>query len=182
MILPATWPSTPPPSQIIQRKRSMSFAMSALPQITSGIESRRPKITSPISPCGESLPSFAMPAMAMTLSRLMTTSAMMMILTACQSEDACRCAFSGCAAASSASSCGRTSFHATHSSRMPASNWRIGILVSHVIRKTNRTRKPTAPPAPKICPQKRCFAGSERVASAMTSALSPARTRSVRMI
>ncbi len=46
----------------------------------------------------------------------------------------------------------------------------------------NKMRSSTAAPAPSRMPQKRCFGGSDRQASAMTTALSPDSRMLIQMI
>ena len=184
MIVAATWPSTPPPSQIIQRKRSISLEMSWLPHTTSGMENSSPKMTSPV--CSfRVIGSAAIFAMATTLSKLIVMSATMIIPTAARSVTAFAAFVSvepPSAASCTASSCGLTSFAAIHSSASPPASCRKGTASRYEMRITKITRNTTAPPAPKIRPKNCCFFGKERVASAMISALSPASSRSAKMI
>ena len=83
---PAIQPSSMPPSVMMIGKRSISLITSWLPQTMIGIETSMPKITSTMRAGARGL---AAPAMAMTLSRLITRSATMMVLMA--PPAACRC-------------------------------------------------------------------------------------------
>ena len=81
-MVPAIQPSSMPPTTMIAGKRSISLITSWLPQTMIGIETSRPKITRPIWCC----PALsAAPAMAMTLSTLITRSATITVFTAAQS-------------------------------------------------------------------------------------------------
>src|SRR5207247_945693 len=74
-IWPATQPTNAPPIVMMTGKRSISFSSSVAPKMTSGIEMARPRISRRMLP-----PAAA--ATAMTLSRLITRSAIRMVLIA----------------------------------------------------------------------------------------------------
>ena len=71
-ISPATQPSSAPPIVMMIGQRSMNFMSSVLPKITSGMLMSRPRISSVRLP-------FAAAATAITLSRLITRSAMRIV-------------------------------------------------------------------------------------------------------
>ena len=81
---PAIQPSSMPPSVMMMGKRSISRMISWLPQMMMGTLTSRPNTTSGIS-CSPPA-AWAAPAMAMTLSMLITRSAMMTVRTATQSR------------------------------------------------------------------------------------------------
>src|SRR2546425_3505885 len=83
IISPATYPSTPPPSQMIHSWRAMRRARKPLPQTTRGRERAIPKTTRIMSP-------LAAAATPSTLSRLMVTSATTMIQIASLRDVPCR--------------------------------------------------------------------------------------------
>ena len=80
------------------------------------------------------------------------------------------------------SSDGTISLMAIHSSRMPPTSLRNGISITCAITMVKTMRSSTAAPAPSKIPQKRCFGGSERQASAITTALSPESRMLIQMI
>ena len=82
-MVPAIQPSSMPPMVMMSGKRSISLMTSWLPQTMIGMLITRPKMTNGIS--WWSAAPWAAPAMAMTLSMLITRSATMMVLMAASS-------------------------------------------------------------------------------------------------
>src|SRR5216683_4374683 len=143
----------------------MRRARKPLPQTTIGSDSAIPKATRVKSP-------WAAAATARTLSRLIVTSATTMIQTACRKEAPWR-------TSPSPPSPGRTSLTAIQSSSSPPTNWSSGIVSSALTIAIKSSRSATAAAVPHTRPSHCSRAGSERTASAMTSALSPASERSM---
>ena len=115
-------------------------------------------------------------AMAMTLSRLITMSATVTSQTARHSVSPALTLSEPC------SSLGTISLMAIHRSRRPPISLRNGISITCAITMVKMTRNSTAAPAPSRMPQKRCRGGSERQASAITTALSPESRMLIQMI
>ena len=80
------------------------------------------------------------------------------------------------------SSLGTTSLTAIQSSSTPPISLRNAIAMICAMMTVKKMRSSTAAPAPSRIPQKRCFGGSERQASAMTTALSPESRMLIQMI
>ena len=153
---------------MIQGWCAIKRARNPLPQTTIGSDSAMPKATSSRSP-------WAAAATASTLSRLMVTSATTMIQIASRSEVP-RC--------TSPSWCspGRTRRTAIQSSSSPPAKRSSGIVSSALTTAMKVSLRPTAAAVPHTRPSHCSRAGSERTASAITSALSPASDRSIRMM
>ena len=118
----------------------------------------------------------AAPAMASTLSRLMTMSAMATIFTASQ-----RLPPPATWSSSAASSLTSSLMAIQNSSRPPAS-FSQGTLKRNCTSTVKMMRRMTAAPAPSRMPKARWRRGRLRQASAMTTALSPDRTMLMPMI
>ena len=155
-------------------KRSISLMTSWLPQMMIGIDTSRPKMTSGIlwSPPAPS----AAPAIAMTLSRLITKSATMTVFTAAHNLSLAWMLLC-------ASSCsGNSSLMPIQNSSAAPTIFRYGICSRVSAKKIRMTRRMMAPAVPHRMPIVRCLGGSLRQASAMTTALSPPSTMSIMMI
>src|SRR3712207_2198396 len=149
-------------------KRSRREVRSAAPKTTSGIVVASPI---PMSSQLTSPPIRAAPTRAMTLSRDITASAMMMILIACHALWPA----SIFSSPSSASSC--TSFHAIQISNSPPATCKNGISSRNEMMAAKMSRSATAPAAPQMIACRRWFPWRLRAAMAMTTALSPERIR-----
>src|SRR4051812_27280679 len=145
----------------------MSLSSSVAPKMTSGIEMARPRINRVTLP-----PAAA--ATAITLSRLITRSATRMVLIAASNWSL--------ALMSSSPSSGISSFTPIQkSSRLPTS-LSHGNVRSATAKRVRITRKTIAAAEPQMTACFCCLAGSERAASAMTTALSPDRMTLTPMI
>src|SRR5918998_4870910 len=149
-------------------KRSRREVRSAAPKTTNGIVAATPIPTTPSCPPP---PIRAAPTRAMTLSRDITASAMMMILIACHALWPA----SIFSSPSSASSC--TSFHAIQISNSPPATCKNGISSRNEMMAAKMSRSATAPAAPQMIACRRWFPWRLRAAMAMTTALSPERIR-----
>ena len=169
---PAIQPSSMPPKVMMNGKRSISLMTSWLPQTMIGIEISRPSTTSR----NECSPAFcAAPAMAITLSTLITRSATMMVLMAASSLSLpCTSPWP--------SSSGASSFTPIHTSSSAPTNLRNGSDSRVMAKAISTTRKTMAPAVPQMMPLARCAGGSLRQASAITTALSPPSKMSMMMI
>ena len=134
-----------------------------------GMLIRMPKTTSAMLP-------LAAPATAITLSRLMTASATMMVLIAPISV--LLPATLACPSSSSAVS----SLTPIHSSSSAPTTFSNGSASNCSAKNISTTRNPIAPATPQKMPLRRCSSGSLRQASAITTALSPPSRMSIRMI
>ena len=152
---------------IITGKRSMSFSSSVAPKMTSGIEMARPRISRRMLP-----PAAA--ATAMTLSRLMTRSAIRMVLIADNSWVL--------ASISASSSSGTSSFTPIQNSSTLPTILSQGSVSSATANSVRMIRITMAAPEPQMIACVCCFGGSERAASAITTALSPDRMMLTPMI
>ena len=132
----------------------------ALPKMIIGMLKSRPTISSSQSP-------LAAAAIAMTLSRLITASATMMVRAAAHRLPRCS---PGCCGSSSS---GRISLTAIQSSSPAPISFRNGTLSSVPMNRVKMMRSTTAGPTPSRMPHLRWSSGNERQASAMTTALSP---------
>src|SRR6266850_1883697 len=118
---------------------------------------------------------FATAATAMTLSRLITRSAIRIVLMAC-----IKCELE--ATSSSSPSSGTSSFTAIQKSSAPPMSLSQGSLSSSTATMVRTMRSTTAAAAPQKIACFCCLAGSERAASAITTALSPDRMILTQMI
>src|SRR5262245_14267501 len=118
---------------------------------------------------------FATAATAMTLSRLITRSAIRMVLIA-----PIRCELD--ATSSPSSSSGISSFTAIQNRSAPPISFRKDSLSSSTATTVRMIRSTTAAAAPQNIASFCCFSGSERAASAITTALSPDRMILTQMI
>src|SRR5262245_17323751 len=109
-------------------------------------------------------------AIASTLSRLIVMSAATMIHIASQKDAPPQ-------PGPVVSGAGRTSLTAIHTSRTPPVRRRNGMRSNTVTMPTKTMRSITAPTVPHTWPSMRCRGGSRRTASAITTALSPDRSR-----
>src|SRR5690606_2493755 len=151
----------------------MSLSTRVLPQMMIGTLTTRPNTTSPI--WWPSWAFWAAPAMAMTLSRLMTKSATMIVLTAA-AMDVPPLMLPW------ASSSGLSSLTPIHSSNRPPTTFRNGMASRVSAKAMSTTRRMMAPAVPHRMPCMRCLGARLRQASAMTTALSPPSRMSIRMI
>ena len=118
---------------------------------------------------------FETAAMAMTLSRLIAASATAIVPTA-------RHSLSEAATACSSAVSPFASFTAIHKSSRPPTTLRNSICSNCEMMSAKTIRRAIAVPAPSMMPILRCLGGSERQASAMTTALSPDSSRSIQTI
>jgi hypothetical protein len=165
---PPIQPSSAAPPTITIGKRSISFSTNRLPQTMIGMLTTRPNTTS-------TRLSLAAAAMPITLSRLITASAMTMVRIAPPRLVAALISWPP-------SSCGISSFTPIHSSSRPPTIFRNGICSSRSAKKISTTRRPTAPNMPQKIAFLRCRSGRRREASAITTALSPPSRTSIAMI
>ncbi len=150
-------------------KRSTHFRIKLLPQTTIGMLISNPSKTS------RKLP-FAAPATASTLSRPIRASATTMVFIAFQKL------LAGLPCASSAPCLVASSLYAIQTSTRPPRKRRPGTINSQTTTSVMAARTTIAPTVPQMIAFLRNAAGSERAASAITMALSPARTRSMMTI
>src|SRR6185312_2595788 len=148
-------------------KRSISFRIRVEPHTTSGTLTARPSTTSSRSPRDA-------PAIASTLSSPISASATTMVRSAAQKPSAA-------ATSCDASSC-FSSFQAIGSSNRPPASIRPGNSSSQTTTAVSAMRTATAPKLPQNTAFFCSGGGSLRAASAITMALSPASTRSSRMM
>ena len=168
MTSPATQPSKAAPAHTRPGMRVSSAMISAAPATIKGTLIARPITSRGMLP-------LAAAATAMTLSRLITMSAIATIRTAAH-----RCA---AASTSPSPSCsGTSSFAAMNSSANPPTSLRNGSAINVTTMPVKMMRRKTATPAPRIMPQNRWRGGSPRHAIAMTSALSPDSRMLIHMI
>ena len=145
----------------------MILPMSVLPPTMIGMLTRKPKTTSTKLPCDA-------PAMASTLSTPIAASAMMIVFTApMRLSDASTCSsfFSG-----------TSNFTAIGKRIRPPMACRYGMVKSHTATSVMTRRMMTAPAVPMRIAFLRRFSGSLFAAIAMTTALSPPSSRSIRTI
>jgi hypothetical protein len=114
--------------------------------------------------------------MAMTLSRLITRSAMATILIARNKVS------TGSTSVALPFSSEPSSLTAIHNSSTPPTSFRYAICISVVTNPANMIRKVIATTVPRTTPQMRWWGGSLRHASAITTALSPDSSTSIQMI
>lgn len=162
-ISPATQPSKAAPAQTRTGKRVRRLVIIEAPSTISGIEITRPATSSGIE-------SLATAAMASTLSRLMTISAMATVCTAFQSL------LLAAIESSSLSPSSMTSLTAIQTNSPAPMICRKGAFSSEAISTVKSTRRNTATLAPSAMPLVRCSGAKARQASAITTALSPDRT------
>ena len=145
----------------------MSLPMTVLPPTMMGMLIRKPQATRRKLPCDA-------PAMAKTLSTPIAASAMMMVLMApMRLSEAVT--FSSCSA-------GTSNFTAMGSRMRPPKACKKGIVSSQTAMRVMTRRMTTAPPVPMRMAFRRRLAGSLLAAMAMTTALSPPRRMSNKMI
>src|SRR5512139_1960037 len=167
---PAIQPSSAPPATTTSGKRSISRRMIFEPTTTSGIDTTRPKISSAMLP-------FAAPATPITLSRLITKSAIITVFTAPPSV-----ALPSISWPSPPPSSGSSSLMPIHSSASAPAILSQGSVRSDAANAVSTTRRPIAPATPQKMPFFCRCGGRLRQASAITTALSPASRMSMTMI
>ncbi len=155
-------------------KRSISLITIWLPQTMIGMLTSTPKITSAMPwPLPDAS---AAPAIAMTLSTLITKSATITVLTAPHS-------LSLPSMLACPSSCsGTSSLTPIQTSSSAPTIFRNGIASNCSAKKIRMMRSTIAPAVPHRMPWVRCLGGSLRQASAITTALSPPSRMSIMMI
>src|SRR6185437_304652 len=137
----------------------MAFSTSCAPAMINGMLSARPKSRSTRLP-------FAAAATPSTLSMLITRSATITVHTAASRRSF---AFTS----TPPSSAGSIRRMPIHTSAMPPAIFSHGSVRSPTANTVSTTRRTIAPSAPQISPQRFCFGGRLRQASAITTALSP---------
>jgi len=168
MTSPAIQPSNAAPAQTRIGSLLSTAMIRAAPATIKGMLMASPRINSGTLP-------LAAAATAITLSRLMTMSAIATICTAAHRWAA------DCTPSSSPSS-GTSSLAAITISASPPTNLRYGSSIKVTTIKVKMMRRITATPAPRIMPQSRWRGSSPRHASAITSALSPDSSTLIQMI